>query len=180
MPTSIPGDAPAVTLSQIEVWIAHARRMHEALHAQAMEPLYNTRRDLAIIGLSTLLLEAIEEVRVISTALREQSATARPLSCAPRTLRAAPATRAPAQKTLSSGLPNCRAGRTVITAGRQDDRLAQITVRRETASMFNSFSASTSAAGSRACRVATHTAARESLLLCGVAHPPQSAQPRSR
>jgi hypothetical protein len=49
-----------------------------------MEPLYNTRRELAIMEMSHLLQEAIEEVRVVSASLREQSQAIRDYSSAVR------------------------------------------------------------------------------------------------
>ena len=49
-----------------------------------MEPLYNTRRELAVIEMSHLLQEAIEEVRVVNAALREQRQALRDRSSAVR------------------------------------------------------------------------------------------------
>ena len=63
----------AVTAEQVEEWLQAITRKRLELSLHAMEPLYNSRRELAIMEMSYLLQEAIEEVRVVCASLREQS-----------------------------------------------------------------------------------------------------------
>src|SRR5215475_13236970 len=62
-----------IIAEQVEEWLQAINRKYLELSLHAMEPLYNTRRELAIMEMSHLLQEAIEEVRVVSASLREQS-----------------------------------------------------------------------------------------------------------
>ena len=84
MPPPSTGPQKPVTARQVEEWLQaiHRKRLELSLHA--MEPLYNTRRELAVMEMSQLLQEAIEEVRVVSAALREQSQALRDRSSAVR------------------------------------------------------------------------------------------------
>jgi hypothetical protein len=61
------------TLPEIQAWIDTTKQKGDDLHLLAAEPLYNTRRAWAVRELATLLQEAIEEVRVISASLQEDS-----------------------------------------------------------------------------------------------------------
>src|SRR5215510_15649271 len=58
------------TLSEIQAWIDAAKKKRDDLYLLAAEPLYNTRREWALREMSTLLAEAIEEVRVMSASLQ--------------------------------------------------------------------------------------------------------------
>jgi maltooligosyltrehalose synthase len=69
-----------VTAEQVEEWLQAINRKRLELSLHAMEPLYNTRRELAVMEMSHLLQEAIEEVRVVSASLREQSQAIRDYS----------------------------------------------------------------------------------------------------
>src|SRR6266436_9892861 len=73
MSTPSHGSPPPLTVSQVEDWIATATTKHGELHLLATEPLYSTLRDHAVLQMSKLLQEAIENVRVMSAALREES-----------------------------------------------------------------------------------------------------------
>jgi len=72
---SIPpnGLQQSFTLPEIQAWIDTTKRKGYDLHLLAAEPLYNTRRAWACMEMSKLLTEAIEEVRVISASLQEDS-----------------------------------------------------------------------------------------------------------
>src|SRR5207247_11443088 len=67
------GRQKPMTAKQVEEWMNTINRKRLDLTLHALEPLYNTRRELAIVEMSHLLQEAIEEVRVVSASLREQS-----------------------------------------------------------------------------------------------------------
>jgi hypothetical protein len=73
MPPPSSGPQKSVTAAQVEEWLQAIGRKRLELSLHAMEPLYNTRRDLAVMEMPYLLQEAIEEVRVVSASLREQS-----------------------------------------------------------------------------------------------------------
>jgi hypothetical protein len=73
MPPPSSGPQKPVTARQVEEWLQAVNRKCLELSLHAMEPLYNTRRELAVMEMSHLLQEAIEEVRVVSASLREQS-----------------------------------------------------------------------------------------------------------
>jgi hypothetical protein len=66
-----------LTAAQIEAWVLSASRKHLQLYLQGIEPLYNPRRDESFMEISNLLREALEEVRVVSAQLREESQAVR-------------------------------------------------------------------------------------------------------
>ena len=84
MPPSSHGPQKPMTADQVEEWLQaiDGKRLELTLHA--MEPLYNTRRELAVMEMSHLLQETIEEVRVVSASLREQNQAIRDHSAAVR------------------------------------------------------------------------------------------------
>jgi hypothetical protein len=59
--------------TQVDAWIQTVVGKHEALYRQLLEPENTTDRELAFLGISRLLHEAIEEVRVLGANLRENS-----------------------------------------------------------------------------------------------------------
>ena|SRR5215831_10283738 len=67
------GPPKSFTLPEIQAWIDAAQRKRLDLYLLATEPLYNSRREWAFLEMSKLLQEAIEEVRVISAALQDNS-----------------------------------------------------------------------------------------------------------
>jgi len=73
MSTPPTGLQPSFTLPEIQAWIDTTNRKRDDLHLLAAEPLYNTRREWAFREMSQLLAEAIEEVRVISASLQDDS-----------------------------------------------------------------------------------------------------------
>ena len=73
MPPPSSGPQKPIIAEQVEEWLQAIHRKCLELTLHAMEPLYNTRRELAVMEMSHLLQEAIEEVRVVSASLREQS-----------------------------------------------------------------------------------------------------------
>ena len=85
MPPHSTGLQKPVTAQQVEEWLQATNRKCLELSLHAMEPLYNTKRELAVIEMSHLLQEAIEEVRVVSASLREQSQAIRAHSSEVRT-----------------------------------------------------------------------------------------------
>jgi len=70
MSTPTNGLQPSFTLPEIQAWIETTNRRRDDLYLLAAEPLYNTRREWALREMSTLLAEAIEEVRVMSASLQ--------------------------------------------------------------------------------------------------------------
>src|SRR5262249_62182692 len=85
MPPPSTGPQKPIIAEQVEEWLQAINRKRLELSLHAMEPLYNTRRELAVMELSHLLQEAIEEVRVVSASLREQSQAIRDYSSEVRT-----------------------------------------------------------------------------------------------
>jgi len=73
MSTPTNGLQPSFTLPEIQAWIETTNRRRDDLYLLAAEPLYNTRRAWALREMSQLLAEAIEEVRVISASLQDDS-----------------------------------------------------------------------------------------------------------
>ena len=73
MSTPLTGLQPSFTLPEIQAWIETTNRRRDDLYLLAAEPLYNTRREWALREMSQLLAEAIEEVRVISASLQDDS-----------------------------------------------------------------------------------------------------------
>jgi len=73
MSTPTHGLQPSFTLPEIQAWIETTNRRRDDLYLLAAEPLYNTRRAWALREMSQLLAEAIEEVRVISASLQDDS-----------------------------------------------------------------------------------------------------------
>jgi len=64
---------PSFTLPEIQAWLETTNRKRDDWYLLAAEPLYNTRRAWALREMSQLLAEAIEEVRVISASLQDDS-----------------------------------------------------------------------------------------------------------
>ena len=62
-----------LTVEQIDQWITVTRRKRFDVHVLATEPWDSPERSAAWTQMSELLQDAIEEVRIISAALREQS-----------------------------------------------------------------------------------------------------------
>src|SRR5215468_1667440 len=77
MSTPTHGLQPSFTLPEIQAWIETTNRRRDDLYLLAAEPLYHTRRAWALREMSTLLAEAIEEVRVLSASLQDDSQTLR-------------------------------------------------------------------------------------------------------
>jgi len=73
MPPPSTGPQKPIIAEQVEEWLQAINRKRLELTLHAMEPLYNTRRELAVMEMSHLLQEVIEEVRMVSASLREQS-----------------------------------------------------------------------------------------------------------
>jgi hypothetical protein len=73
MPPPSSGPQKPIIAEQVEEWLQAIHRKCLELSLHALEPLYNTRRELAVMEMSHLLQEAIEEVRVVSASLRDQS-----------------------------------------------------------------------------------------------------------
>src|SRR5215831_19855413 len=62
-----------LTVEQIDQWITVTSRKRFDVHVLATEPWNSPERNAALTQMSELLQDAIEEVRIISAALREQS-----------------------------------------------------------------------------------------------------------
>jgi hypothetical protein len=65
------------TLPEIQAWIDATKKKRDDLHLLTTDPLYNSRREWAFLEMSTLLAEAIEEVRIIGVSLQEDSTALR-------------------------------------------------------------------------------------------------------
>jgi hypothetical protein len=65
-----------LTHAQVEQWIYTTTRKHADLHRQLLEPVHHTEREKVFLEMSRLLQDAIEEVRVISAQLQEESQAA--------------------------------------------------------------------------------------------------------
>jgi CheY-like chemotaxis protein len=61
------------TLAEIQAWIDTAKQKRDDLHLLTTDPLDKSRREWAFLEMSKLLAEAIEEVRVLSVSLQEDS-----------------------------------------------------------------------------------------------------------
>ena len=73
-----PDDPPVrLTAAAVDAWLTAAQARAQALRAQVQEPLYNTQRDQAVQAIVVLVQEALEEVRVVSESLREESQATR-------------------------------------------------------------------------------------------------------
>ena len=73
MSTPVNGPSTPCTMPEIQEWLTTTKRKGIALHLLAAEPLYSPQRAWAFLEMSTLLHEAIEEVRVMSASLQEHS-----------------------------------------------------------------------------------------------------------
>jgi vancomycin resistance protein YoaR len=73
-----------ITAKQVEAWLHTAQRKRLALHVQAMAPWNSLSRQQAFMEMSDLLQETLEEVRMISTTLREDSQALRTRTAAVR------------------------------------------------------------------------------------------------
>src|SRR5262249_5778126 len=62
-----------ITAEQVKAWLHTIQRKCLALHVQATAPWNSLPQQQAFMEMSNLLQEALEEVRVISTMLREDS-----------------------------------------------------------------------------------------------------------
>jgi len=61
------------TLSEIQAWIVTTEQKRDDLHLLAADSLDKSQRKWAFLEMSTLLADAIEEVRIISVSLQEDS-----------------------------------------------------------------------------------------------------------
>ena len=68
---------PPFTLPEIQAWIDITKKKRDDLHLLTTDPLYKSRCEWAFMEMSTLLAEAIEEVRVISASFHDDSQTLR-------------------------------------------------------------------------------------------------------
>jgi hypothetical protein len=66
----------SVTVQDVDAWLHAARERRAQLHLQATSPCNSDERQEAFTAMSALLLEALEEVRVVSEAMRERSQAA--------------------------------------------------------------------------------------------------------
>jgi hypothetical protein len=62
-----------ITAEQVKAWLHTIQRKRLALHVQATAPWHSLPQQQAFMEMSDLLQEALEDVRVISTTLREDS-----------------------------------------------------------------------------------------------------------
>ena len=78
MSTYPSGYQPYPTADDVNAWLLAAQEQQAHLHLQsALTPWYSDQRQEAFTQMSALLCEAVEEVRVMSEATREESQNAR-------------------------------------------------------------------------------------------------------
>ena len=73
-----------ITAEAVQAWLHAAKRKHLDLHVLTVEPSHSRQHYEAFMDLAALLQEGLEEVRVISTSLREGSQMVRGESAALR------------------------------------------------------------------------------------------------
>src|SRR5215475_722668 len=71
------GSQRSLTVQEVDVWLLAAQERRAQLHCHAASPFESAEREEAFTAMSALLLEAFEEVRVVSESTREWSQTAR-------------------------------------------------------------------------------------------------------
>src|SRR5262245_483233 len=67
------GSQRSLTIQEVDVWLLAAHERRAQLHCHAASPLESDERQEAFTAMSDLLLEAFEEVRVVSESTRERS-----------------------------------------------------------------------------------------------------------
>jgi len=72
------------TPQDVDVWLLAAQEQRARLHFHAVLPLESDQRQEAFTAMSDLLLEAFEEIRVVSESVREESQSVRSTSVALR------------------------------------------------------------------------------------------------
>ena len=77
MTTPPDGSQPSLTAQDIDAWLRVTAEKYAAIHRKAAHPWPQLHRDEALVDMSALLLDALEEVRVISAQSREESQAAR-------------------------------------------------------------------------------------------------------
>jgi len=77
MTTPPDGSQPSLTAQDIDAWLRVTAEKYAAIHRTAAHPWPQLHRDEALVDMSALLLDALEEVRVISAQSREESQAAR-------------------------------------------------------------------------------------------------------
>jgi len=65
------------TVQEVDAWLLTAHERRAQLHCRAASPCESDERQAALTAMSDLLLEAFEEVRVVSESTREWSQAAR-------------------------------------------------------------------------------------------------------
>ena len=66
------GPQQPVTSQELDAWLLAASKQRAALHIQAAASWYSDERQEAFAAMSALLLQAFEQVRVVSEVLREE------------------------------------------------------------------------------------------------------------
>jgi hypothetical protein len=77
MSTHANGPQKPVTAQEVDAWLLAAQEKRAALHVKAAGPWYSDQRQEAFTEMSDLLLQALEEVRVVSESLREEGQAVR-------------------------------------------------------------------------------------------------------
>ena len=79
--STLPNDPkPSFTSQEVDAWLRAARERRAALHIKAAGPWYSNDRYEAFAEMSELLLQAFEEVRMVSESLCEGSQGVRSVS----------------------------------------------------------------------------------------------------
>ena len=84
MPTQPNGFQRPPTVQEVDSWLLAAQERRAQLHLQAAGPWNSDQRQEAFTAMSDFLLEAFEEIRVVSESVREESQSVRSASVALR------------------------------------------------------------------------------------------------
>src|SRR5215510_15748698 len=67
------GSQRSLTVQEVDAWLRAAQARRAQLHCHAASPCESAERQEAFTAMSDLLIEAFEEVRVVSESTRERS-----------------------------------------------------------------------------------------------------------
>ena len=67
------GSQRSLTVQEVDAWLLAAQERRAQLHCHAASPCESAERQEAFTAMSDLLIEAFEEVRVVSESTRERS-----------------------------------------------------------------------------------------------------------
>src|SRR5215831_18029902 len=77
-----PSNGPQITIQEVHAWLLEVAERHADIHIKAAHSWNGPHFHEAFVDMSVLFLDAFEEVRVVSTQLREESQATRSRSIA--------------------------------------------------------------------------------------------------